>query len=374
MKPADARAHETVVFVDLGTMLSFDQLALGLRERGVHVVHVTRARNFLARLTSRVVYDETHWFETHDDLVRALAGLDPSSVIDIQSPEFLIGDVIAAANRVGIPSPVVSALEERFAWRDKARVSNLLREAGVPVPRSIVIEDEPAAQRAVEELGLPVTLKRRVGSGGEGVRIARSTEEVTAMVADLGAGPDQLFAEEFLPGRTVCWAGVLHQGSVLEGVVYETLQSRGAEGPSTTIHVLRDETISRIGAQLAALVSQSGLVNLDLVEDRDGRPRVVDVNLRAWHSVVALGAVGHTFVDSYLNSLRGEDRRTGPSPHGGRPMHLRVFPDQAARLDRPVHDLALFFSDAWHQRTVLPLRYRAIQTLLFLRRLSQRGC
>ena len=109
------------------------------------------------------------------------------------------------------------------------------------------------------------------------------------------------------------------------------------------------------------------MVNLDLVRDASGDPFVVDVNLRAWHSVVALSAVGHDFTTAYLASLGLAsapvvDARLGP---------VHVFPDQNGS------ELAIsrrrgarrFAHDLWGQRSVLPARYLAVQTLLFARRL-----
>ena len=57
--PAARDLRPLIVFVDLGMMLSFDQLASRLRRQDVEVAHLTVAHNPLARLISRAAYDRT---------------------------------------------------------------------------------------------------------------------------------------------------------------------------------------------------------------------------------------------------------------------------------------------------------------------------
>ncbi|MDN5563627.1 MAG: ATP-grasp domain-containing protein [Luteococcus sp.] len=367
MSAEQSASRPMVVFVDLGTMLSFDQLAACLHRRGIEVVHVTVADNLLARVSSRVLYDQSHYFSTPEDLDSILGALPAERVVDVQCPEFLLDDVIHAAHRAGFPGRVVEALEHRFAWRDKLVVSRALTEEGLPVPPV-----EPllglSGPQLVHDLGLPLVIKQRIGSGGEGVRIVSDVAQLDGVVDELGGDPEQLYAERFEPGETLCYAAAYHDGVVTEHAVYRTIQATAAEGPSSTIEVTDDPEVARVGDLLVRQMKGLGLVNLDLVRDKQGTPQVVDVNLRAWHSIVALGAAGHHFVESYLECLGvdfAQPRR--PRPLHGREVH--VFPDQTPRTGARWPAVRRFVGDWAGQRRVLPAKYVAVQLLLFLRRL-----
>lgn len=366
-----SNAPAVVVFVDLGTMVSFDQLASSLRHRGVEVVHLTVADNLLARLASRVIYHRTARYSTTAELLAALQGVDTARVVDIQCPEFLLDDVVAAARLSGVPRAVLTELEHRFAWRDKFLVARRLAAAAIPVPGMETLEDT-GEQQVLERLGLPLVVKDRVGSGGEGVRIVRSAERFTPAREELGGPTAHLYAEEFLAGETLCFATAIVDGHAATPVVYRTRQGREAEGASTVIEVVEDEQVRELGCRVAELVGGSGLLNLDLVRGEDGSPRVVDVNLRAWHSVVALGQLGHDYVGDYL---RGLGVAPGAQPaHHTRTGQISVFPD-FTDLD-PGQDVGtavrLFAAGLLRNRRLLPPRYLALQVVLFARRLAAR--
>ncbi|GAA1395909.1 hypothetical protein GCM10009599_22710 [Luteococcus peritonei] len=358
-----------MVFVDLGTMLSFEQLASVLRSRGVEVAHLTVASNPLARLASRALFHSTSFFATQEELLAALRRLDVSRVVDIQCPEFLLDDVVHAAREAGVPRAVLTELELRFAWRDKFAVARSLQQAGLAAPRVRDLED-CRREDLLTDFGLPLVIKDRVGSGGEGVRIVRRAEELGEAVEALGGEKAHLYAEEFLPGATMCYATAIVHGRPVQGVVYHTLQGREAEGPSSLIEVVRDNQVLAIGQRVAELVGGSGLLNLDLVRDEHGDPRVVDVNLRSWHSVVALGQLGFDYPQAYLQGLD-----LGRAEHGVVTSIglVHVFPDHEETGEGCSEGLRRFLDGLWRHRRILPVRYLALQVLLFARRSTGRG-
>ncbi len=364
--PAARDLRPLIVFVDLGMMLSFDQLASRLRRQDVEVAHLTVAHNPLARLISRAAYDRTELWADPSDLPGLFARLGADRIVDVQCPEALLDDVATAARQASLPPATIALLAHRQSWQDKQITSQHLAEAGIPVPRT-----HPASGAELEYLaaavGMPLVLKATVSSGGEGVRVVSAPDEFQPALEFLSSQGGTVYAEQYLPGSTSCWAAVLSDGAVLDSAIYRTLQSRQSEGASSSIDVVEDSTVSAIGARVAQVIGGAGMVNLDLVRDASGDPFVVDVNLRAWHSVVALSAVGHDFTTAYLASLGLAsapvvDARLGP---------VHVFPDQNGS------ELAIsrrrgarrFAHDLWGQRSVLPARYLAVQTLLFARRL-----
>ncbi|NWF68823.1 MAG: cyanophycin synthetase [Chloroflexi bacterium] len=86
--------------------------------------------------------------------------------------------------------------------QDKDLTTRLLRDAGLPVPRNILVEGEDAAVRAALDLGFPVVTKPFDGNHGRGVSIdLRSEEEVRAGYALAREESRRVIVEQFLVGN-----------------------------------------------------------------------------------------------------------------------------------------------------------------------------
>jgi cyanophycin synthetase len=87
---------------------------------------------------------------------------------------------------------------------DKALTIELLRATGVPVPRSIPVNDARAAVEAATAIGYPVVLKPRFGKSGIGVsvdlRSARDVRRAFAMARKISRDADCII-ERQIPGR-----------------------------------------------------------------------------------------------------------------------------------------------------------------------------
>ena len=81
---------------------------------------------------------------------------------------------------------------------DKLRTANLLLQAGVPTPKTIVLTAHTPLDWLVEQLGLPIVVKVPDGEKGKGVCLIKTKEELKAVV-ELGLSGDRmLLAQEFI--------------------------------------------------------------------------------------------------------------------------------------------------------------------------------
>ena len=84
---------------------------------------------------------------------------------------------------------------------DKLLASRLLREAGLPVPRSEIVEDAEAAVAAAERIGYPVVLKPLRGNHGRGVRTdLAAPEDVRAAFASASRCEARVLVQSRLAG------------------------------------------------------------------------------------------------------------------------------------------------------------------------------
>lgn len=150
---------------------------------------------------------------------------------------------------------------------DKALTKALLREAGVPVPEGVVVDDIGGALEALRDLGGPVVVKPLDGNQGNGISLG-----VDQPVRLLGAVQlakryaDRVIVERQLQGRDyrvlvvggkvvaacerrppeVVGDGVSAVGELIEAVNGDPARGEGHERPLTRI-AIDDELVERLG-------------------------------------------------------------------------------------------------------------------------------
>ena len=78
--------------------------------------------------------------------------------------------------------PVLNTFDAIVKGKNKLRTMQILHEKGVPVPRTITIENYEAIDAAISLVGpLPVILKEAFGTFGSGVVIAESKRAMRSM-------------------------------------------------------------------------------------------------------------------------------------------------------------------------------------------------
>ena len=165
---------------------------------------------------------------------------------------------------------------------NKLLTSQALIRDGVPSPRVKVAFTPDSAIEAIEELGYPVVLKPAIGSWGRLLTKVNDREAAEAVLEHkeiLGTYHHSIFyIQEFIekPGRDIRSFVI---GGETVGAIYReskhwiTNTARG--GTASNCPVTPEiERISRAAAEAVG----GGVVAIDLLEDRDGRLLVNEVN------------------------------------------------------------------------------------------------
>lgn len=182
--------------------------------------------------------------------------------------------------------------EEALNFRDKARMKNVLRAAGVPCARHCLASSEADAWRFAEESGFPLVAKPPAGAGARNtfrIESPENLQECLGWMTPTSAQP--LLLEEFVGGEehsfdSVCVGGRLVWHSV----------TRYLPGP---LDVLRNPWIQwcvllprevddarydavRLVAKeaLTALGMGTGLSHMEWFNRKDGTPAVSEVGAR----------------------------------------------------------------------------------------------
>lgn len=221
--------------------------------------------------------------------------------------------------RLGVP--VVNGTQAYTNELSKATQLDLLRELGLPFPKSRVINHASQAVAAAEGLRYPVLVKANVGGSGAGIVKYESREALEAAVAagtvDLGVDGTALVQEaaplrnghitrvETLDGKYLYAINVYPSVGSFDLCPADACQTttgaelvRGAcaiDAPKNGMRVERADPPAEIIAQVER-ISQAAGIDVGgieyLVDDRDGQHYFYDVNALSNFVADAVNVVG----------------------------------------------------------------------------------
>ncbi|HEY5317510.1 MAG TPA: ATP-grasp domain-containing protein [Solirubrobacteraceae bacterium] len=168
-------------------------------------------------------------------------------------------------------------------------------DESVPIPRCEL--DDGSLDRST--WALPAVIKPRSGSGSRGVRVLERWDELDP------APEDERLIQEFLPGREFSLDVLCSQaGEVLAVVPRERL--RLDSGIAITSRTLHDPGLERLGRSACELVGMTGVANVQVREDVEGVPRLIEINPRFPGTMPLTVASGINMPKLALGELLGE--------------------------------------------------------------------
>lgn len=189
---------------------------------------------------------------------------------------------------------------------DKSTATFLFQKAGLATPETRVAEGRDNAVSYAERTGRPLVVKPLFGSQGNGVRRARSADELPA-ADDVGSvyylqsylrAPDATAFEDW---RVFVSKGRILSAMVRRGKTWITNVHQGAEPiahePCNEMQRLALKAVEAIGADYAGV---------DLIRDTEGRLMVLEINSNpAWKGLQSVTDVdiADVLAEDFLGSL-----------------------------------------------------------------------
>lgn len=148
-------------------------------------------------------------------------------------------------------------------FRDKARMKERARAAGIPTAAHIEVRPGAPARDLVEALGLPLVLKPRRSSGSRDLVIARSLADVRAAVDRAAQG--ELIAEELIKGVEMSVESLVAGGEIIFTNPTEYLIHGHASVVPAGISAVHLERALALNAEvLEAFAIRDGITHLEL--------------------------------------------------------------------------------------------------------------
>src|SRR5690606_11208704 len=169
---------------------------------------------------------------------------------------------------------MVSSAESMRIMRDKFLSADFFQSIGVPCPKTAQVAGFNTRD-IVDSVGLPVILKPRYGSSGQGVVRCKTREELERALSDLN-GP--YVAQELVVGDevTIDVFGT-GDGQVLSMVPRKRLKVRGGEVERAI--TISDDLFREDVLRIAKALKPFGAINVQCIVSSDG-PKYTEINGR----------------------------------------------------------------------------------------------
>lgn len=282
------RAPEPSMIV--GTDANAWHLPLSLADRTVKIPPAKDRDGYARALASLVAEGVDVILPTHPVEVRAVRELHDAGRLG--------GAMIALP-----PAAVLERADDKFATQQ------VLQAAGLPVPRTILLEGPGDVARAFATMGTPVWVR---GSGAPGLGIggaALPTSELGVARAwvEHHRGWGKMVACAYLPGRNLTWMSAWRHGRLLASCSRERLEyvlphvsPSGVTGAPAVTRTIRDPEVNVISERAVRALHLDGerphgVYFVDLKDDPSGRPCVTEINAGR------CGTTVHFYTEAGLN-------------------------------------------------------------------------
>jgi len=212
--------------------------------------------------------------------------------LDFIFPNNSLDGAVLAKRRKELAAPVFLPSPEAFRiGENKWETWKRLSAAGIPVPRTWLIEKREDIEEAFFAKGDAPVWVRGAGIPGQGIGVAslpaRTVEQAVQWV-EFHSGWGLMSASEYLPGANLTWLGVFRDGELVasqgrqrDAYVIPHVSPSGITGAPAVSHTVCRPDINELGNRVCLAVDDrlTGPAFVDFKEDASGRPLVTEINV-----------------------------------------------------------------------------------------------
>jgi formate-dependent phosphoribosylglycinamide formyltransferase (GAR transformylase) len=183
-------------------------------------------------------------------------------------------------------------VEAAHNFRDKARMKQVFREAGIPCARGQVVTEEAQAWHFADEVGYPLVLKPVAGAASQGTFRADGAETLREALTATAPGPHQpILVEEFITGEEhsfdsftirgeTVWHSLTHYHPAPLEVIRTPWIQWSVVLPREVDHPRYDDIREAAARALKVLGMETGISHLEWFRRRDGSIAISEVAAR----------------------------------------------------------------------------------------------
>ena len=293
------------------------QLAVSLSKAGCDVFAVCSISDNPLRKV-RAIREKLPYSSVNpvDSLIAAIERVQPQIIIPCDDTAVQhLHELHAHASQPRSSNESIARLLERSLGspesypivRSRYRLLGLAREEGLRVPETSLLYSLEEVKAYQVDTTRPLVLKADGTWGGNGVRIARTSQQASDSFVELnrplgtwkaiswlllnrnrsclrrwwaGATPE-IIAQDYIFGRPANCAVFCWKGRVLAGISVEVVSTRKQNGPASVVRVVNHPEMQFAAQRIARRLELSGFFGLDfIIEDTGKAAYLIEMNPR----------------------------------------------------------------------------------------------
>jgi predicted ATP-grasp superfamily ATP-dependent carboligase len=168
-------------------------------------------------------------------------------------------------------------------------------EHNIPCPKTFFITKPEDIHACVPDIDFPTILKPSVGAGGKGIQSVDSPDQLPAIAKKFLKDHGHFLLQERIPYTTKYTIGALCNSEYelrRVCVIKELKDYPVATGQACYVETVNEPGLVKMVEKLLKSLNFTGIADIDLVIDsRDNRPKLMEINPRFWGSMqVAINA------------------------------------------------------------------------------------
>ncbi len=193
---------------------------------------------------------------------------------------------------------------------NKYMVNSLLRELGLPYPRSFLAESDSLPDSILDEVSYPVLIKPCHGEAANGISLINCREDLIRCYIETRPKYGPLLIQEYINGVKQSVVMLFNKDSeVRRFFVHRAIRENPVTGGPTCflVSVKYDEIFEPV-VNLLKSIGFKGLVDIEfIIDERDKKPMIIDVNPRFYGPVQCAISSGVDLpYDVYRMALEGD--------------------------------------------------------------------
>lgn len=279
--------------------------------RAGHIVvvgaHSADALCFGSRFTSRRwLYPDPSLYP--DSFLQALMREIRSNKYDLVLPFIDASTKIIVEAQADICryAPLLVPSEKAFNIAfNKAHTIQMAQQLIIPCPQTCYPKSLNDAVEGARNIGYPVVIKPRQSSGSRGLKIAANEQELVRYFPRIHNNYPEPILQEFIPEKAAVGFVALYskKGEIKAFCEHKRLhQYPLSGGPSTLRETIIDDRLRQYGTTLLEALEWVGPAMVEFrVDERDGVPKLMEINPRLWGSIALHIAAGIDFPGMIFN-------------------------------------------------------------------------
>ena len=172
--------------------------------------------------------------------------------------------------------------------RDKAQTLKIAMENNIPCPKTYFIDGNSDLKEVTNKLKFPTVIKPHRSSGSRGIKYVQSTKELAQAYGDVQNQYGEAMIQEFIPqGGAYGVSMLFNHGEPRAIFTHKRLREYpNSGGPSTLRVSVRFPEIEEYATILLKALNWHGVAMVEFrVDQRDGKPKLMEINPRFWGSL-----------------------------------------------------------------------------------------